>query len=115
VTQKITLPLIHALAAASPAEQRRVRAILKSSRKRSQLRGEVMNFVRGKGGIDYAGAVAERYAAEAVGALDVFPPSEAKTAASGPCGFCDEAPTLICVNHSDNTYYRTVTMMKKPD
>jgi len=49
--KKITLPLIHALAAASPAEQRRVRAILKSSRKRSQLRGEVMNFVRGKGGI----------------------------------------------------------------
>lgn len=85
--KKITLPLIHALAAASPAEQRRVRAILKSSRKRSQLRGEVMNFVRGKGGIDYAGAVAERYAAEAVGALDVFPPSEAKTALLGLVDF----------------------------
>ncbi|MDT9546300.1 MAG: polyprenyl synthetase family protein [Chlorobium sp.] len=78
--RKITLPLIHALAGASPAEQRRVRTILKSSRKRSLLRGEVMDFVRRMGGLDYAGAVAEGYAAEAVRALDVFPPSESKQA-----------------------------------
>jgi len=38
-------------------------------------------------GLDYAGAVAERYAAEAVGALDVFPPSEAKTALLGLVDF----------------------------
>ncbi|NTW11149.1 MAG: polyprenyl synthetase family protein, partial [Chlorobiaceae bacterium] len=52
--KKITLPLIYALRHAPEAEQKKIRSILRSSRKRAYKSGEVVDFVKAKGGLDYA-------------------------------------------------------------
>lgn len=77
--KKITLPLIYALLHASVAEQKSIRTILKSSRKRAVKSSEVMAFVKAKGGLDYAADVAEGFAAKAVASILPFPDSAAKT------------------------------------
>ncbi|MEI6757580.1 MAG: polyprenyl synthetase family protein [Chlorobium sp.] len=78
--KKITLPLIYALRHASEAEQKTIRSILKSSRKRAIKSAEVIAFVKGKGGLEYATEVAEGLAAKAVLSITPFPESTAKTA-----------------------------------
>ena len=77
--KKITLPLIYALLHASPAEQKTIRSILKSSRKRAVKTSEVVAFVTTKGGLEYATEVAEGFAAKAVASIQPFPESAAKT------------------------------------
>lgn len=77
--KKITLPLIYALRQAPISEQNHIRSILKSSRKRAVKSGEVMAFVRAKGGLEYAGGVAEELAAKAVASISTFADSAAKT------------------------------------
>jgi len=77
--KKITLPLIYALLHASPAEQKTIRSILKSSRKRAVKTSEVVAFVTSKGGLEYATEVAEGFAAKAVASIQPFPESAAKT------------------------------------
>ena len=77
--KKITLPLIYALLHASPAEQKTIRSILKSSRKRAVKTSEVVAFVTTKGGLEYATEVAEGFAAKAVASIRPFPESAAKT------------------------------------
>jgi len=77
--KKITLPLIYALLHASPAEQKTIRSILKSSRKRAVKTSEVVAFVTSKGGLEYAAEVAEGFAAKAVASIQLFPESAAKT------------------------------------
>ena len=77
--KKITLPLIYALLHASPAEQKTIRSILKSSRKRAVKTSEVVAFVTSKGGLEYAAEVAEGFAAKAVASIQPFPESAAKT------------------------------------
>ena len=77
--KKITLPLIYALLHASPAEQKTIRSILKSSRKRAVKTSEVVAFVTSKGGLEYATEVAEGFAAKAEASIQPFPESAAKT------------------------------------
>ena len=77
--KKITLPLIYALRHAPVAEQKKIRSILKSSRKRAMKSEEVIAFVTGKGGLDYAAEVAEGFAVKAVASISSFPESSAKT------------------------------------
>jgi len=77
--KKITLPLIYALRNASASEQKKIRSILKSSRKRAVKSSEVIAFVTGKGGLDYAADVAERFAAKAVASISTFHDGKAKT------------------------------------
>ena len=77
--KKITLPLIYALRHAPVAEQKKIRSILKSSRKRAMKSEEVIAFVTGKGGLDYAAEVAEGFALKAVESISSFPDSSAKT------------------------------------
>ena len=77
--KKITLPLIYALRHAPVAEQKKIRSILKSSRKRAMKSEEVIAFVTGKGGLDYAAEVAEGFALKAVDSISSFPESSAKT------------------------------------
>ncbi len=77
--KKITLPLIYALRQAPVSEQNHIRSILKSSRKRAVKSGEVMEFVRAKGGLEYAAGVAEELAAKAVASISTFADSAAKT------------------------------------
>ena len=77
--KKITLPLIYALSQASSAEQKAIRSILKSSRKRAVKSSEVIAFVTSKGGLDYATQVAEGFAENAVASIRPFPDGSAKT------------------------------------
>ncbi|MBN1279549.1 MAG: polyprenyl synthetase family protein [Chlorobium sp.] len=76
--KKITLPLIHALRNSPASEQKHIRSILKSSKKRAVRSDEVIAFVKSKGGLEYAAEVAEGFAAKAVESLGAFPHSEAK-------------------------------------
>lgn len=77
--KKITLPLIYALRNSPPSEQKKIRSILKSSKKRAVRSDDVIAFVKSKGGLEYAAAVAEGFASKAVGSLGGFPESEIKT------------------------------------
>jgi len=76
--KKITLPLIYALRNAESSEQKRIRSILKSARKRSLRSREVIDFVSERGGLEYASEVAEGFASRAVEALGCLEESEAK-------------------------------------
>jgi len=76
--KKITLPLIYSLSNASEAEQKSIRSILKSAGKRASKSGEVVSFVKNKGGLDYAAKVAEGFAEKAVSSIVSFPESPAK-------------------------------------
>uniref|UniRef100_Q3ARZ9 Polyprenyl synthetase n=1 Tax=Chlorobium chlorochromatii (strain CaD3) TaxID=340177 RepID=Q3ARZ9_CHLCH len=77
--KKITLPLIYALSQSSATEQRHIRSILKSARKRAIKSPEVIDFVRTKGGLEYAATVAENFASNAVQSISHFPEGSAKT------------------------------------
>ncbi len=77
--KKITLPLIYALTHAPEAEQKKIRSILKSSRKRAYKSGEVIEFVKSRGGLEYAADVAEGFAAKAVAEIAAFDDCSAKT------------------------------------
>ena len=76
--RKITLPLIHALRHSGRGEQQKIRSILKSSKQRAVRSSEVIEFVRAKGGLEYAAEVAEGFASKALGSIDPFPESDAK-------------------------------------
>jgi octaprenyl-diphosphate synthase len=76
--RKITLPLIFALQHSDKGEQNKIKTILKSSKKRSVRSREVIDFVRQKGGLDYAAQVAEGFADKALESISHFPESDAK-------------------------------------
>ncbi|NTW69117.1 MAG: polyprenyl synthetase family protein [Chlorobiaceae bacterium] len=76
--KKITLPLIYSLSHASASEQKKIRSILKSAGKRASKSGEVVEFVKNKGGLDYSAQVAEGFAAKAVSSIASFEESPAK-------------------------------------
>jgi len=77
--KKITLPLIYALRHAPASEQKMIRSILKSSKKRAVKSDEVIDFVTRKGGLEYAAEIAEGFAAQAVASITPFPEGGAKT------------------------------------
>jgi len=76
--RKITLPLIYALRHSGKSEQNRIKTILKSSKKRAVKSGEVISFVREKGGLDYAAEVADGFASKALDSIARFPEGDAK-------------------------------------
>ncbi|ASQ91650.1 polyprenyl synthetase [Prosthecochloris sp. GSB1] len=76
--KKITLPLIYSLRNAGSSEQKSIRSILKSARKRSLRSREVIDFVSQGGGLEYASEVAEGFASRAVESLGRLEESEAK-------------------------------------
>ncbi|NTV01224.1 MAG: polyprenyl synthetase family protein [Chlorobiaceae bacterium] len=76
--RKITLPLIYALRHADKGEQNMIRSILKSSKKRAVRSTEVIDFVKAKGGLEYAADVAEGFASKALESISRFPENDAK-------------------------------------
>jgi octaprenyl-diphosphate synthase len=76
--RKITLPLIYALRHSAKGDQNRIKSILKSSKKRAVKSAEVIDFVRERGGLDYAAEVAEGFAAKAVESISRFPENDAR-------------------------------------
>jgi len=71
---KATLPVIHALAHASPAERPRLGQIIREGD--SSALPEVLAAIRGSGSLDYSRRAAERYALAADAALDSLPANE---------------------------------------
>ena len=80
--KKITLPLIYALRNSDRSEQKSIKSILKSSKKRAMRSREVIEFVRSKGGLDYAAEVAEGFASRSLAAIGGMEDSDAKRSLS---------------------------------
>lgn len=76
--QKITIPLLGALANVSEQEQSRVRSLVNDIAGHPEHRDEIVAFVRENGGLDYARVRLEEYVEQAVHALDIFPDSQEK-------------------------------------
>ncbi len=74
----MTLPLIHALQQASPADKRRIIYIVKNQSEQKHKVREVIDFVKRSGGLAYATEAMRQYHEEAKGILQTFPDSEHK-------------------------------------
>lgn len=85
--RKMTLPLILALDAASAAERRHIRRIVRQRRKSRAETAEVLRFVERSGGLAAARQRMDHLAAEAADALRTFPPSDAREALVGLCAY----------------------------
>jgi len=76
--KKMTLPLIYALNHAPRSEKRRIINIVKNHNKDTRKVAEVIRFVTGSGGIEYARGVMQTYRDEALGLLHEIPESPAR-------------------------------------
>lgn len=76
--KKMTLPLIYALSQSGRAEKRAVLKKIKKHSKDNQKVHEVIDFVKSKGGIDYATSVMNDYHQKALNDLEYFPDSTYK-------------------------------------
>lgn len=70
--QKITMPLLGALKAA-PAEEQRIRTLVRDMADHPENRQEVVDFVRTSGGMEYAWLRLDEYVKKAVAALGELP------------------------------------------
>jgi octaprenyl-diphosphate synthase len=73
--KKMTLPLIFALNKASWLDKRRIISIVKNESDKPKKVAEVIAFVKGSGGIEYATQVMKEFEREAYHLLDSFPDS----------------------------------------
>lgn len=76
--QKITLPLLGALASMEEDEQLRVRALIRDIVSHPHYRDEIVQLVRENGGLEYASSRLEEYVEKAVASLAVFPDCKEK-------------------------------------
>jgi octaprenyl-diphosphate synthase len=76
--KKMTLPLIFALSKAAWMERRKIISIIKNESNKPKKVQEVINFVRGSGGIEYAIEVMNRFHQDAIKVLHRLPDSEYK-------------------------------------
>ena len=76
--QKITMPLLGALANADEATAASIREKIEAIVGHPEYRDEILDFVRTNGGLDYAVSSLDRYVAQAVDALSVLPESVSK-------------------------------------
>jgi len=77
---KVTLPLLAALPAMSPAARRRVEVLFAADEPAPELVHEVVGIVTDAGGLDYARRRGEQFASEAADALAGIPESPVRTA-----------------------------------
>ncbi|MDB9775719.1 polyprenyl synthetase family protein [Vicingaceae bacterium] len=76
--KKMTLPLIYALNKTSKSERRRIIQIIKNHSENSEKVQEVIKFVLGSGGIDYATQKMIEYRDRAIEILHTFPDNSAR-------------------------------------
>lgn len=76
--QKITLPLLGALAAASPERAKQIRGMVLDILEHPEYKEEIVGFVNEGKGIEYAVSRLEDYVSKAVDALAVLPDSKEK-------------------------------------
>ncbi len=78
--KKMTLPLIYALQHASAADKRRIIYIVKNNSTDRNKVNEVISYVQGSGGIEYAREKMLAYKQDALNILNDFPESDALNA-----------------------------------
>lgn len=76
--QKITLPLLGALAASSPERAKQIRGMVLDILEHPEYKEEIVGFVKEGKGIEYAVSRLEDYVSKAVDALAVLPDSKEK-------------------------------------
>ncbi len=76
--QKITLPLLGAMARCPESEERRIRKMVAGIHENPEFRNEILSFVESHDGIGYASCKLDGFVDEAIAALSVLPDSEAK-------------------------------------
>ncbi len=76
--KKMTLPLIHALNNSNRSERRKIMSFIRESKKSKKKLAEAIDFVRKKGGIEYAAARMNEYKQKAIRILDDYPDSPVK-------------------------------------
>ncbi len=78
--KKVTLPLIYALKQATSSEKRKILKIVASKEPGNTGLNIVVEFVKVKGGFDYAVSKMEEYKNKAIDILNSFPQNDAQTA-----------------------------------
>jgi octaprenyl-diphosphate synthase len=73
--KKMTLPLIYSLRNASRSDQKEIKALIKKSSDKPRYVGDVINFVKNSGGLEYAEEVMNKFHMDAVKILKGFPDS----------------------------------------
>jgi octaprenyl-diphosphate synthase len=76
--KKMTLPLIFALAKTGWLEKRKILSIVKNESSKPKKVKEVIEFVKGSGGIEYANKAMNKFRDEALQILKDFPDSRYK-------------------------------------
>ncbi len=76
--RKMTLPLIYALNQASTGEKKRMLRIIKKHNTDKKKVRELINFVKDKGGLEYAVKKMQQYKNDALKILENYPDNEAK-------------------------------------
>lgn len=77
--QKITMPLLGALACADPETAARIRKMVSDIPGHPEYRDEIVRFVKENGGVEYAVDKLDEYVDKAVAALEPLPESVAKS------------------------------------
>ena len=77
--KKMTLPLIFALNNASRSTRNKIINIVKRNNNQPEKVAEVIDFVKGSGGLEYTQEVMYKYRKEAFDILATFPASPART------------------------------------
>jgi octaprenyl-diphosphate synthase len=77
--RKITLPLIHALEQSPSTEKKHILSIVKKKKKTKAEIGEVVKFVAGNGGMEYAELKMNQYRDKALAIIDSYPESDIKS------------------------------------
>ena len=85
--KKMTLPLIFALSQADQSEKKRVLNLIKKKSKKRTTRKEILQFVKEKGGLDYAVNKMNEYKEEALSILHSFNSNESQKALNGLIGY----------------------------
>lgn len=77
--QKITMPLLGAFANAGCEKEAEIRDKISDILSHPEYRDEIVQFVKDNGGLEYAVSRLNSYVEEAVGALEMFPESDARS------------------------------------
>jgi octaprenyl-diphosphate synthase len=75
--KKMTLPLIYALNNSDWLERRKIINIVKNESEKPKKVREVIEFVKSKGGLDYATSVMESYSSKAIQIIKELPQNQA--------------------------------------
>jgi len=81
--KKMTLPLIYALNTSTWWERRKIINIVKNDSDKPRKVREVIDFVKEKGGLEYASEVMQKFASEAISVLKQMPESLARSHLEG--------------------------------